>query len=103
MVQGHLAALNKGRPGERYLLTGENASFMQVFDICATISGTGKPRFSIPLLVIEAYGWLSVFASKIMGTLPIISPPVCTKWFYIAVSIIFCSHYNLVKASDQKN
>ncbi|WOH02871.1 hypothetical protein DCAR_0522261 [Daucus carota subsp. sativus] len=86
VVQGHLAALNKGRPGERYLLTGENASFMQVFDICATISGTGKPRFSIPLLVIEAYGWLSVFASKIMGTLPIISPPTVNvvrhQWAY---------------------
>ncbi|CAA0816870.1 NAD(P)-binding Rossmann-fold superfamily protein [Striga hermonthica] len=33
VVQGHLAAMNKGRPGERYLLTGENASFKDTVDV----------------------------------------------------------------------
>lgn len=86
VVEGHIAALNKGRLGERYLLTGENASFMQVFDVSATITGTGKPWFNIPLLVIEAYGWLSVFISRITGRLPLISPPTVNvlrhQWAY---------------------
>ncbi|CAA7025535.1 unnamed protein product [Microthlaspi erraticum] len=75
VVDGHIAALEKGKVGERYLLTGENASFKHVFDMAALITGTNKPSFSIPLWVIEVYGWLSVLISRVTGKLPVISPP----------------------------
>ncbi|OWM80738.1 uncharacterized protein LOC116192269 [Punica granatum] len=75
VVEGHIAAMHKGRIGERYLLTGENASFMHVFDIAAIITGTSRPRIHLPLWAIEVYGWLSVFFSRITGKLPLISPP----------------------------
>lgn len=75
VVAGHVAAMDKGRPGERYLLTGENASFKLVFDMAAIITETKRPWFTIPLWVIEAYGWVSVFFSRITGKLPLISPP----------------------------
>ncbi|XP_019257207.1 PREDICTED: uncharacterized protein LOC109235516 isoform X3 [Nicotiana attenuata] len=77
VVDGHIAAMDKGKPGERYLLTGENASFKEVFDIAAMITRTKKPLFGIPLLIIEAYGWISVLFSKLTGKLPLISPPIC--------------------------
>lgn len=76
VVEGHIAAMKKGQIGERYLLTGENASFNQVFDMAAVITNTRKPMVSIPLCVIEAYGWLLVLISRITGKLPFISPPV---------------------------
>ncbi|KAK3039403.1 hypothetical protein RJ639_027652 [Escallonia herrerae] len=76
VVDGHIAAMNKGRLGERYLLTGENASFVQVFNTAAIITQTKRPWFNIPLGVIEAYGWASVLFSRITGNLPLISPPV---------------------------
>jgi len=76
VVEGHIAAMKKGQIGERYLLTGENASFNQVFDITAVITNTRKPMVSIPLCVIEAYGWLLILISRITGKLPFISPPV---------------------------
>ncbi|KAK4354699.1 hypothetical protein RND71_026893 [Anisodus tanguticus] len=86
VVDGHIAAMNKGKLGERYLLTGENASFKEVFDIAAMISQTKRPLFGIPLLIIEAYGWISVLFSKLTGKLPLISPPtVCVlrhQWAY---------------------
>ncbi|GLT92251.1 hypothetical protein SLE2022_100980 [Rubroshorea leprosula] len=86
VVEGHIAAMKKGRPGERYLLTGENASFMHVFDMAAVITRTSKPRFCIPLGVIELYGWLSVLISRITGKLPLISPPTVNvlrhQWAY---------------------
>ncbi|XP_052201288.1 uncharacterized protein LOC127807463 [Diospyros lotus] len=86
VVEGHIAALNKGKPGERYLLTGENASFMDVFDIAAAITKTKKPWIHIPLSIIEIYGWISVLFSRITGKLPLISPPsVCVlrhQWAY---------------------
>jgi farnesol dehydrogenase len=75
-VEGHIAATEKGKIGERYLLTGENASFNQVFDMAAVITNTRKPMVNIPLWVIDVYGWLSVLFSRITGKLPVISPPV---------------------------
>ncbi|EXB50009.1 Putative dihydroflavonol-4-reductase [Morus notabilis] len=75
VVEGHIAAMNKGQAGERYLLTGENASFKHVFDIAAIITETKRPAFNIPLWLIEAYGWVSVIFSRIFGKLPLISPP----------------------------
>ncbi|XP_042963753.1 putative dihydroflavonol 4-reductase isoform X2 [Carya illinoinensis] len=75
VVEGHIGAMNKGRPGERYLLTGENASFRHVFDLSAIITETRKPLFNIPYWVIEGYGWVSVLFSRITGQLPLISPP----------------------------
>ena len=76
VVEGQIAAMKKGQLGSRYLLTGENASFKHVFDMAAVITDTRKPILSIPLWVIEAYGWLSVLFSRITGKLPFISPPV---------------------------
>ncbi|XP_054790106.1 uncharacterized protein LOC129299085 isoform X2 [Prosopis cineraria] len=75
VVEGHIAAMEKGQLGNRYLLTGENASFRHVFDIAAVVTNTRRPLFNIPLWVIEAYGWLSVLFSRITGKLPLISPP----------------------------
>ncbi|XP_022982268.1 uncharacterized protein LOC111481147 [Cucurbita maxima] len=86
VVEGHIAAMQKGRVGERYLLTGENASFVDVFDTAAAITGTRRPMFNIPLWLIEAYGWVSVYISRITGKLPLISPPVVSvlrhQWAY---------------------
>ncbi|KAF9602761.1 hypothetical protein IFM89_030917 [Coptis chinensis] len=75
VVDGHIAAMNKGRVGERYLLTGENASFNHVFDAASIITGTRKPFFHIPLRVVEAIGWVAVLFARLTGTLPTISPP----------------------------
>ncbi|KAL9449316.1 hypothetical protein AB3S75_011277 [Citrus x aurantiifolia] len=89
VVDGHIAAMEKGRSGERYLLTGENASFMQIFDMAAVITGTSRPRFCIPLWLIEAYGWILVFFSRITGKLPLISYPtvrvLAHQWAYSCV------------------
>lgn len=86
VVSGHIAAMHKGRVGERYLLTGENASFKHVFDMAALITKTKRPMFHIPLWVIEIYGWISVFFSRITGKLPLISYPTVRvlrhQWAY---------------------
>jgi farnesol dehydrogenase len=76
VAEGHIAAMIKGQIGERYLLTGENVSFNQIFDMVAVITNTRKPMFTIPLWVLQVYGWVSVFFSPITGKLPFISPPV---------------------------
>ncbi|XP_021729594.1 uncharacterized protein LOC110696565 [Chenopodium quinoa] len=86
VVEGHIAAMEKGRPGERYLLTGENASFKYVFDAAAILTNTSKPRLSLPMWMIEAYGWISVLISRVTGNLPLLSPPTVAvlrhQWAY---------------------
>lgn len=86
VADGHVAAMEKGRVGERYLLTGENASFNHLFDITAILTNTSRPRFNIPLILVDVYGWISVFISRITGKLPFISPPTVQvlrhQWAY---------------------
>ncbi|KAK3142259.1 hypothetical protein QOZ80_4BG0344290 [Eleusine coracana subsp. coracana] len=75
VVSGHIAAMEKGRVGERYLLTGQNMSFMHIFNMASNITNTKAPKFHVPLWLIEIYGWISVFVSRITGKLPLISYP----------------------------
>ncbi|EMS65704.1 Putative dihydroflavonol-4-reductase [Triticum urartu] len=75
VVSGLIAAMEKGRVGERYLLTGENLSFMHIFNMAANITNTKAPYFHVPLWLIEIYGWISVFIARITGKLPLISYP----------------------------
>ncbi|XP_020218467.1 uncharacterized protein LOC109801757 isoform X2 [Cajanus cajan] len=83
VVEGHIAAIEKGEGGNRYLLTGENASFNHVFDMAAVITNTKRPVLNIPLWLIEAYGWLLVFFARITGKLPLISPPIIPNSFLV--------------------
>ncbi|ONL94346.1 NAD(P)-binding Rossmann-fold superfamily protein [Zea mays] len=86
VVNGHIAAMEKGRVGQRYLLTGENMSFVLIFNMVANITNTRAPMFHVPLWLIEAYGWISVFVSRITGKLPLISYPTVRvlrhQWAY---------------------
>jgi NAD+-dependent farnesol dehydrogenase len=52
-------------------------SFKQIFNMAANITNTKAPNFHVPLWLIEIYGWISVFVSRITGKLPLISYPVC--------------------------
>jgi dihydroflavonol-4-reductase len=48
VVAGHLAAFERGRPGERYVLGGENVTYREMFMIIAEVLGRPRPRFEIP-------------------------------------------------------
>ena len=48
VAAGHLAALRRGRVGERYILGGENIPFSQLLAEIAASVGRQYPRFRIP-------------------------------------------------------
>jgi dihydroflavonol-4-reductase len=48
---GHLAALEKGRTGERYILGGENLTLKQILDKLGVISGLPSPKIKLPYFV----------------------------------------------------
>lgn len=48
VVAGHLAAFDRGRPGQRYILGGENLTYRQIFAAIADVLDRPKPRLAIP-------------------------------------------------------
>src|SRR5882757_9255961 len=55
-ARGHLAALEKGRRGERYILGGENLTLKQILDKLAVITGLPSPSIRVPYVVALATG-----------------------------------------------
>ncbi len=52
VVQGHLAAAERGRAGERYILGGENLTYTEITAIIAALVGRRAPRWKIPAWVL---------------------------------------------------
>jgi dihydroflavonol-4-reductase len=48
VAQGHLLAADKGRPGERYILGGENLTWHRLIDRVAELSGEHFPVMVLP-------------------------------------------------------
>ncbi len=55
-ARGHVAALEKGRSGERYILGGENLTLKQILDKLAVITGLPSPKIKVPYIVALATG-----------------------------------------------
>ena len=55
-ARGHIAALEKGRCGERYILGGENLTLKQILDKLAAITGLRSPSVRLPYVLALATG-----------------------------------------------
>jgi dihydroflavonol-4-reductase len=55
-ARGHVAALEKGSSGERYILGGENLTLKQILDKLASITGLPSPRIRVPYVMALATG-----------------------------------------------
>jgi dihydroflavonol-4-reductase len=67
----HLVALERGRPGERYILGGENLTLKQILDRLAAITGLASPRMKVPHAVAMAFAFFDeTFTGKLRGKEP---------------------------------
>jgi dihydroflavonol-4-reductase len=62
----HVAALDRGTPGERYILGGENLTLKQILDRMGKISGLPSPTAKVPHAVAMAYAF---FEENLTGKL----------------------------------
>jgi dihydroflavonol-4-reductase len=70
-ARGHVAALEQGRTGERYILGGENLTLKQILDKLAAITGLPSPRVKLPYVVALAAGVIDeVVTGRILGREP---------------------------------
>ena len=68
---GHIAAFEKGRSGERYILGGENLTLKQILDKLAAITGLPSPAIRVPYFVALATGVVDeIFTGRIRGREP---------------------------------
>jgi dihydroflavonol-4-reductase len=58
VVAGHLAALERGVPGERYILGGENLVLSDLLRITAEVVGGRPPRLTVPLGLVPPVRWI---------------------------------------------
>jgi dihydroflavonol-4-reductase len=70
-ARGHIAALEKGRSGERYILGGENLTLKQILDKLAAITGLPSPKIRVPYVLALATGIVDeVVTGRIRGREP---------------------------------
>jgi farnesol dehydrogenase len=74
LVRGHILAMEKGRVGERYILGGENASLVRLFDLVDEVTGKRHLRFSLPAALAMAYSHVERRKVEWFGLYPRITP-----------------------------
>jgi dihydroflavonol-4-reductase len=65
-ARGHVAAIEKGRAGERYILGGENLTLKQIFDKLSALTGKPAPTIRMPYAVAFAYGAADTFFTGVV-------------------------------------
>jgi dihydroflavonol-4-reductase len=55
VARGHILALEKGRPGQRYILGGEDLTLKQILDKLSRFTGIPAPRHKVPHALAYAF------------------------------------------------
>jgi dihydroflavonol-4-reductase len=70
VVKGHLAAMDKGRIGERYILGGDNVTFEQLFATLSEVTGLRGPGFRSSRAMAMLAGALGEAWARLTGKEP---------------------------------
>ena len=71
VAKGHILALQKGRPGERYILGNTNVTLRDLLSMLEDITGVKAPRYNIPIWLAQGASYVSEFISgRITGRYP---------------------------------
>lgn len=71
VARTHVAALERGTPGRRYILGGENLTLKQVLDKMSAITGIPSPTVRIPFAVAATYAFFEEWITgRIRGREP---------------------------------
>ncbi len=74
VARAHIAALERGRPGQRYITGGVNASYRRVFTLIAAAVKARPPRLVMTPGMTVAYGYLMEFLAGFTGRPPELNP-----------------------------
>jgi NAD+-dependent farnesol dehydrogenase len=80
VVEGQILAMKKGKPGERYILAGENIAFIDLMKLIARESGQKSRFIKIPVFVMLFFSWIFLISAEITGIKPMITPGLVKKF-----------------------
>jgi dihydroflavonol-4-reductase len=70
-AEGLVRVMDRGEPGRRYLLGGENLTLVGLLGILSELTGAPVPRWRVPYPVGLAFAWLSeAWADHVSGRTP---------------------------------
>lgn len=90
-ARGHLLAFEKGEPGERYILGGENMTLKAILDAVCACAGLAPPRIRLPRAPLYPVAWLAEGWARLSGT----TPPVTVDSLRMAGKFM---HFSSAKA-----
>jgi len=71
VARTHIAALECGKPGERYILGGENLTLKQILDKMSAITGLPSPTMKVPHAVAMTFAFFDeTITGRILGKEP---------------------------------
>ncbi len=73
VAEGHLAALERGRVGERYILGGQNAGLSDILASVAQQTGRKPPRIKLPRRAIYPVAYFAEAFARLSGREPFIT------------------------------
>jgi dihydroflavonol-4-reductase len=92
-AKGHVLAMEKGKPGEKYVLGNTNVSVKEYFDLIAHLGGGRSPSIRIPKPVAVFSGYLYQLLAEITR-----KPPVTTAaWVRVGSEYSFWDSTKAVK------
>lgn len=74
VAEGHVAALESGHAGERFVLAGENETLAGLFARVEGLTGCAPPRHRLPFAAASAVGWLQWLWAELTGHPPQLTP-----------------------------
>jgi dihydroflavonol-4-reductase len=73
VAAGHLAALERGRIGERYILGGQDASLREILATVAELAGRRPPRLKVPRSAVVPIAVAAELIARFTGREPLIT------------------------------
>ena len=79
-IRGLISAMEKAKPGERYLLGGVNATYNDFFALVDELTGTKRKMYNVPLPLMLLMSRIQLLMAKLFGKQPLITPPFVRKY-----------------------
>lgn len=82
VIDGHIGAMEMGRPGEQYILGGENASYSHFFSAIRKLSGKNHRLIKIPVAALIAFAWIQMVLARMINRPPLLPPKWVKKYMF---------------------
>lgn len=82
VINGHLLAMEKGKSGENYILSGENATYRELFEKTSEISGRKTWLVGIPIWVMMLIAKIQMALIPLTKKGPLLTPGFVKKYTF---------------------